>query len=59
MLDIELKNNENIDDDFIKGIEESYKNSSLELFENKFFVFRTGGKNVDKSLMKFLLLMIR
>ena len=32
MLDIELKNNENIDDDFIKGIEESYKNSSLELF---------------------------
>ena len=37
MLDIELKNNENIHDDFIKKIEESYKNSSLELFENKFF----------------------
>ena len=37
MLDIELKNSKNLDNDFIEGIEESYKKSSLELFENKFF----------------------
>ena len=37
MFDIELKNNKNIDNDFLFNIEESYKKSSLKLLENKFF----------------------
>ena len=37
MLEIELKNNQYIDDDFFKTIQESYKKSSVELSENKSF----------------------
>ena len=55
MLDIELKNNQNISDEFFRKIEESYKNSSSELIKNDFFIDSNWWKECREEFNKIFL----